>query len=94
MKTLLLVEDEKLIRQGVRSMIERSGVEIENIIEHIPIGRRIIEHVEKEVDSLLDIPKELGYCHAFWDLKEKILLNEFGLIWYSPSVINIFTCYD
>ena len=31
MKTLLLVEDEKLIRQGVRSMIERSGVEIENI---------------------------------------------------------------
>ena len=67
---------------------------IENIIEHIPIGRRIIEHVEKEVDSLLDIPKDLGYCHAFWDLKEKILLNEFGLIWYSPSVINIFTCYD
>lgn len=73
---------------------EEQPSEIENIIEHIPIGRRIIEHVEKEVDSLLDIPKELGYCHAFWDLKEKILLNEFGLIWYSPSVINIFTCYD
>lgn len=33
MKTLLLVEDEKLIRQGIRSMIERSGVEVEEIIE-------------------------------------------------------------
>ena len=33
MKTLLLVEDEKLIRQGMRSMIERSGVDIEEIIE-------------------------------------------------------------
>ena len=33
MKTLLLVEDEKLIRQGIRSMIERSGVDIEEIIE-------------------------------------------------------------
>lgn len=33
MKTLLLVEDEKLIRQGIRSMIERSGVPIEEIIE-------------------------------------------------------------
>lgn len=33
MKTLLLVEDEKLIRQGIRSMIERSNVEIEEIIE-------------------------------------------------------------
>lgn len=33
MNTLLLVEDEKLIRQGIRSMIERSGVKIEEIIE-------------------------------------------------------------
>lgn len=33
MRTVLLVEDEKLIRQGIRSMIERSGVEIEEIIE-------------------------------------------------------------
>lgn len=33
MRTLLLVEDEKLIRAGIRSMIERSGVEIDEIIE-------------------------------------------------------------
>lgn len=33
MKTLLLVEDEKLIRQGIRSIIERAEVEIEEIIE-------------------------------------------------------------
>ena len=33
MRKLLLVEDEKLIRQGIRSMIERSGVDVEEIIE-------------------------------------------------------------
>ena len=33
MKTLLIVEDEKLIRQGVKNMIQRSGVPIEVIIE-------------------------------------------------------------
>lgn len=33
MRTLLLVEDEKLIRQGIRSMIERSGVDVDEIIE-------------------------------------------------------------
>ena len=33
MRTLLLVEDEKLIRKGIRSMIERSGVVVEEIIE-------------------------------------------------------------
>lgn len=33
MKTLLIVEDEKLIRQGIKAMAQRSGVPIEAIIE-------------------------------------------------------------
>ncbi len=33
MKTLLIVEDEKLIRQGIRVMVQRSGVPIETILE-------------------------------------------------------------
>lgn len=33
MKTLLIVEDEKMIRQGIKNMIQRSGVPIEIIIE-------------------------------------------------------------
>ena len=33
MKTLLIVEDEKMIRQGIRAMIQRSGVPVEVIME-------------------------------------------------------------
>ncbi|NLL79906.1 MAG: response regulator [Clostridiales bacterium] len=33
MKTLLIVEDEKMIRQGIRAMIQRSGVPVETIME-------------------------------------------------------------
>lgn len=33
MKTVLIVEDEKLIRQGIRTMIQRSGVPVEMIME-------------------------------------------------------------
>ncbi|MBO7599819.1 MAG: response regulator, partial [Lachnospiraceae bacterium] len=33
MKTLLIVEDEKLIRQGICTMVRRSGVPIELILE-------------------------------------------------------------
>ena len=33
MKTVMIVEDEKLIRQGIRTMIQRSGVPVEMIIE-------------------------------------------------------------
>lgn len=69
-------------------------VEIRNLIDYIPIGKCIIEQVEKEVDRTLAIPQKLGYCHAFWDLKENILFNKYGLIWYPSSVLNIFTYYD
>ncbi len=33
MKKLLIVEDEKMIRQGIRTMVQRSGVPIEEILE-------------------------------------------------------------
>lgn len=33
MQTLLIVEDEKLIRQGIRAMVQRSGVAVDNILE-------------------------------------------------------------
>ena len=33
MKTVMIVEDEKLIRQGLRKMIQRSGVPVEVIME-------------------------------------------------------------
>ncbi len=33
MKTVLIVEDEKLIRQGIRAMIQRSGVPVEVLME-------------------------------------------------------------
>ena len=33
MKTLLIVEDEKMIRQGIRTMVQRSGVPVEVILE-------------------------------------------------------------
>lgn len=33
MKTMLIVEDEKMIRQGIHVMVNRSNVEIEEVLE-------------------------------------------------------------
>lgn len=33
MHTLLIVEDEKMIRQGIKTMVQRSGVTVDNILE-------------------------------------------------------------
>lgn len=52
MKTLLIAEDEKIIRQGLKAMIERSGVDVEEILEcsNGEEALKIINH--KEIDVL------------------------------------------
>lgn len=47
MKTLMIVEDEKLIRQGIKSMVLRSGVDVEEIIE-CNNGLAALEILEKQ----------------------------------------------
>lgn len=63
MKTLLIVEDEKMIRQGIRAMIQRSGVPIENILE-CSNGEQALEILnEQEVDVMftdIRMPKMSG----------------------------------
>lgn len=53
MKTLLIVEDEKLIRQGIKTMVQRSGVPVEVIIE-CSNGEAALEIIkEQEIDVML-----------------------------------------
>ena len=57
MKTVLIVEDEKMIRQGIKTMIMRSGVPIETIME-CNNGETALEILkEQEIDVMFtDIP--------------------------------------
>ncbi len=53
MKTLLIVEDEKLIRKGIKTMIQRSGVPVDNILE-CSNGEMALEILRmQEVDVML-----------------------------------------
>ena len=52
MKTVLIVEDEKMIRQGIKTMIQRSGVPVEVIIE-CANGEMALEVIrEQKVDVM------------------------------------------
>lgn len=52
MKTVLIVEDEKMIRQGIKTMIMRSGVPIETIME-CNNGETALEILkEQEIDVM------------------------------------------
>lgn len=52
MKTVLIVEDEKMIRQGIRTMVQRSGVPIEIVME-CSNGEQALEIVKsQEIDVM------------------------------------------
>ena len=56
MKTVLIVEDEKMIRQGIKTMIMRSGVPIETIME-CNNGETALEILkEQEIDVIYGHP--------------------------------------
>lgn len=63
MNTLLIVEDEKMIRQGIKAIIQRSGVPVQNIIE-CNNGRLALEILEsQQVDVMftdIRMPKMSG----------------------------------
>lgn len=79
MRTLLLVEDEKLIRKGIRSMIERSGIDIDEIIEATN-GEQALEILnQREIDVMftdIHMPKMDGITlvNAIKDMPNKPLI--------------------
>lgn len=78
MNTLLIVEDEKLIRQGIKAMVQRSGVPVENILE-CSNGRMALEILKmQKVDVMLTdicMPEMDGIAlvRAMQELPEKPL---------------------
>nr|MCR5157272.1 response regulator [Butyrivibrio sp.] len=63
MRTVMVVEDEKLIRQGIATMIKRTGVPVDEVIE-CPNGVKAMEVLrEKKVDVVftdIRMPKMNG----------------------------------
>lgn len=79
MNTLLIVEDEKLIRQGIRAMVQRSGVPVENILE-CGNGEQALEILKQQrVDVMftdIRMPKMDGIAlvQAIQELPDKPLV--------------------
>lgn len=36
----------------------------------------------------------LGACLAYWNYKQRILREQFGIIWFTPAQMNPTTCFD
>ena len=52
----------------------------------------IIEEIIKE--KLGELYGEFGSCHNIWRLKKQLLMEKYGIEWYSPAELNQYTIFD
>lgn len=69
-------------------------------LKHDPIEwtlrwEQIIDQADEIVyKNLADYPRGLGFCHAFWAERTRVLRQEFGLKWRSLSRMNPHVIFD
>lgn len=44
--------------------------------------------------SAAGVPTRLGICHLLWAEQARILSDQFGIVWYSPSAMNPYKLFD
>ncbi|NMC04755.1 MAG: hypothetical protein GYA24_06065 [Candidatus Lokiarchaeota archaeon] len=65
-------------------------------IETDPRYERIISEANQEAEKAVVIVKkgEMGYCHAFWAAKKRVLKEKYGIDWKSPAELNPHVMFD
>ncbi len=77
--------------------IEDSRGHKRDAIEETPEYKAVIVSVSKQADEELKTHiryKDLGYCHVYWPVLQRILREEHGIGWRSPSVMNTGVKFD
>lgn len=63
-------------------------------VERTPEWEENYYEVEQECDSRLkDIPRGMGFCHAYWPTLRAVLAER-GIEWHSPSELNPRVMFD
>lgn len=56
---------------------------------------KIIDEANKKIYALLeDYPRGMGFCLAYWSVKEKVLREDYGVKWKSPVIMNPGVIFD
>ena len=67
-------------------------------VEETAAYRAVVADVERSVDETLFefgmSSDRIGYCHAFWPLKQAFLRDDHGIDWKTPSEMNPTILFD
>ena len=76
---------------------QRTDGEQHDPIEDDPKFRPILVRANLEAEQELaarGITPRLGYCHAFWHTKKRILKDKYGINWRTPAELNPDWAFD
>ena len=86
------------------SIIAKAKCDFWKLVKEIRaiIGEEKMLHVQTtqtEADKivearLVDHPRGMGYCHAYWPERAKVLMSKFGVEWRSPARMNPRVIFD
>lgn len=57
-------------------------------IEDETVLKRALAAAEDEARAIVGEGGHLGYCHALWGQKQRILRERFGITWFTPAEMN------
>lgn len=81
--------------RGAFDRVEPSGHLRQDPVEWSADYERVIDEVLHRVDlQLADHPRGLGFCFAFWQAKKRVLRDDYGIEWHSPSELNPGVLFD
>ena len=64
---------------------------VENTEEYLKIKDELEEKIYQATKHLT---RRMGYCFTYWSEKERILKEDYGIEWKSPSVLNPHILFD
>lgn len=70
------------------------------MLKHDPVEwtarwEEVIDEADKIVEArLVDHPRGMGYCHAYWPERVEVLMSKFGVEWRSPARMNPRVIFD
>ena len=63
-------------------------------IEDTPEYKAISEELEAKIRAEIGEKRGMGFCHLYWSTKRRILKEEYGIDWKSPSQLNPHILFD
>lgn len=91
----LLAQNIAAADRGAYDEISESGYLKRDPVEWSARWEEVIDEADRMTYArLVDQPRGMGFCHAFWYERRRVLAEEFGIEWRSPASMNPRVMFD